>query len=205
MAVRNVARGNYNPRQTVTDRDAVGIRGRELGRRLRSAQRAAGLDGIALARVLGVTESRVSRMMNGIIHPTVADAAALLAFCGVVGDERDQILDLCHPRHEAHVLRLSDGPQWDAFLYHARDAVRWTEYQPLVVPWLAQTEPYREACWSSPDPQLWAGKRDYKGASELWADKDWVELLVHEWALRTQVGARGLWPSRSMGCCSCRE
>lgn len=199
MSAKNVARGHYNPRQPVPDRDTVGIHGRELGRRLRAAQRAAGLDGIALARALGINESRVSRMMNGIICPTVADAAVLLACCGVVGHERDQILDLCHPRHAEHVLRLSDGPQWDAFFYYARDAVRLVEYQPLMVPWLAQTEPYREVCWSSPDPHLCAGKRDHESASALWADKDWVELLVHEWALRTLVGVRACWPEQLHG------
>jgi hypothetical protein len=199
MGARNVARGQYNRRQPVTDRDAVGIHGRELGRRLRAAQRAAGLDGIALARALGVTETKVSRMMNGVIHVGVADAAALLAFCGVVGEERDQILDLCHPRHDAGILRLSDGTQSDAYLYHGRDAVRLIEYQPLVIPWLAQTESYREACWSSPDRQMWVGKLDHDGAAALWADKDWVELLVHEWALRTLIGARALWPAQVHG------
>jgi hypothetical protein len=138
-------------------------------------------------------------MMTGVVRPGVADAAALLAFCGVVGDERDQILDLCHPSHDASVLRLSDGTQSDAFLYYARDAVRLIEYQPLVIPWLAQTEPYRTACWSSTDGRMWPGKLDDDSVAALWAEKDWVELLVHEWALRTLVGARALWPEQVHG------
>ena len=138
-------------------------------------------------------------MMTGVILPSVADAAALLAFCGVIGEERNQILDLCHPRPDAGVLRLSDGAQADAYLYHASEAVRLIEYQPLVIPWLAQTEPYRKACWSSLDRQMWPGKLGHDGAAEVWTHKDWVELLVHEWALRTLVGARALWPEQLHG------
>lgn len=142
------------------------------------------------------TPTKVSRMMTGVLRPTLADAAALLAICGVVGDERDHILDLCHPRHDGDALRLSDGTQWDAFLYYAQDAVRMVEYQPLMIPWIAQTKSYRETCWSSSAPQQWPGKFDHDGAATLWLDKASVELLVDEAALRILVGPARVGPSR---------
>jgi transcriptional regulator with XRE-family HTH domain len=186
--------GCESPGYKVTDRRMVPIHGRELGRRLRAVQREAGLDGIQLSRMLNVSESRVSRLTNGLIFPSVADVAELLAVCGVFGEGRDQILDLVHPRHDGDVVRISDGTQWEAFLYHASSAAEWVEYQPLMIPWLVQTEDYVHAYWTSSqlDDQsgLSKSKLDHGPAVALRSGLGKIELLVHEWALRAPVASR---------------
>jgi hypothetical protein len=188
-----VAQGRPGLRHTAVNRFAAGIHGREVGRRLRAIQRTAGLDGITLATALGTSESLISRMMNGIYQASMVEVAAVLAVCGVVGQERDQILDLCHPRHDGGVLRLSDGTQWDAYLYHLGEADRLVEYQPLTVPSLVQTEDYAQAWCSPPVPKPWATTDDdlattRVAATELRSGLDRVELLVHEFALWAPVG-----------------
>jgi hypothetical protein len=170
------------------------IHGRELGRRLRAAQRAAGIDGVQLATQLDKSEAWVSRMTGGMHFPSVADVASMLAVCGVVGEERDQILDLAHPRHDGDVVRISDGSQWDAFLYHAGDAAEWSEYAPLMIPWLAQSKDYLHAYWTRSQFHdqhgLWRAKLRHGQATRLKADLDKIELLVHEVALRALVATR---------------
>lgn len=173
------------------------IHGRELGRRLRQAQAAAGMDGVALANALGVSPSTLSKIMNGSFVPTATEAAALLALCKVNGKARDRILDLCHPRHDTGILRLTDGAQWDALLFYTGEAAQLIEYEPLMIPWLVQTEDYITALLSPPD-----GKEDHPVTTSM--DKPsvktraalrnlrprlaWVELIVHEWALRAPIG-----------------
>ena len=173
------------------------IHGRELARRLRRAQKVAGLDGVTLARALGISESRLSRIMHGGVVPSLAEAAAVLAVCGVAGETRDRVLDLCHPRHDRGILRLSNDAQWDALCFHAAEASRMIEYQPMVVPWLAQTEGYSRA-WFAPSVekagQLVTVSMDSPSPAarsalrELLPELNSVELIIHERALRAPVG-----------------
>jgi transcriptional regulator with XRE-family HTH domain len=172
-----------------TSKDNVPIHGRELGRRLRAAQKAARLTGLELSRAIGASNAKVSRILTGVSEPNLANAAAILALCRIVGTERDEILDLCHPRHDSAVLRLSDGTQWDAFLYHARQAIRLIEYQPLVIPWLVQDQAYNGAYHTVPDQQRrpWSQKLNHGPAIDLLAGLERTELLVHEFALRAPI------------------
>lgn len=174
-------------------RDAP-IHGRELGRRLRAAQRAAGLDGVQVAKRLDRSEAWVSRMTSGMFFPSVADVASMLTVCGVVGEERDQILDLAHPRHDGDVVRISDGSQWDAFVYHASEAAEWIEYPPLMIPWLVQTDDYLHAYWTRSQFHdqhgLWRAKLRHGPAARLKSGLRKIEYLVHEVALRALVASR---------------
>ena len=192
---RDAPVGCESPSYHVRQQRIAPIHGRELGRRLRAAQHAAGLDGVQLAKRLDRSEPWISRMTSGMFFPSVADVASMLAVCGVVGDERDRILDLAHPRHDGDVVRISDGSQWDALLYHASEAVEWVEYSPLMIPWLAQSTDYVHAYWAQcqfHDRQgLWGGKVRPGAAVRLRADLGRIELVVHEVALRVLVAARG--------------
>lgn len=173
------------------------IHGRELARRLRRAQKVAELDGVTLARALGISESRLSRIMHGGVVPSLAEAAAVLALCGVAGETRDRVLDLCHPRHDRGILRLSNDAQWEALCFHAAEAIRVIEYQPMLIPWLAQTEGYSRAWFAPPVTkvgQLVTASMDSPSPAarsalrELLPEMKSVELIIHERALRAPVG-----------------
>ncbi len=175
------------------NRYGVGIRGRELGRRLREHQKATGLTGLTIARTLGVTPSEVSRMMNGLYDAAPTDVAVILAMCGVIGQERDEILELCQTRHNAGVMRMRDGAQRKALLHYAGQADLLVEYQPLMIPLLAQTEEYLQQRILASLPASWAMPAEddpvavHQAATHLLDEVDRVELLVHEWALRAPV------------------
>ncbi|HEY2701446.1 MAG TPA: helix-turn-helix transcriptional regulator [Pseudonocardiaceae bacterium] len=173
------------------------IHSRELARRLRRAQTVAGLDGITLARALELSETKLSRIMNGVVVPSLAEAAAVMALCGVAGQARDRVLDLCHPRHDRGILRLSNDTQWEALGFHAAEASRVIEYQPMLIPWLAQTESYSRAWFAPPMEkagQLVTASMDTPSPAarsalrELLAAMNDVELIIHERALRAPVG-----------------
>ena len=62
-----------------------------------------------------------------------------------------------------------------------------------MIPWLAQTDEYAPVYWLPPNrPGPWTAKLNRGDAIELPAGLDQVELLVHEWALRTPVGTQSV-------------
>ena len=167
------------------------VRSRELGRRLRHVKDEADLTGKALARMMGMQESRLSKILGGIVVPTQAEVAALLAHCGVTDVRRDQILDICDVRHDQSVLRLVGSEQWDAYAAYAVGATRLTEYQPTCIPALAQTANYTDAylasLWDWPDERDEVGQA-LRRTAEI-EDLTSAEIIVHEWCLRTSVGS----------------
>jgi transcriptional regulator with XRE-family HTH domain len=200
----DLAFGYQGRRRAPRNGEKVTIQGRELGRRLREAQLAARLDGTVLSRALGLSPTVVSRVMTGKLVPSLVEAAGLLALCKVSGAERDRILDLCHPRHDMGALRLSDGAQWEAFLHHADEAFRLIEYQPTVIPWLAQTKDYAEATLNATTTMAVSATGVMLSPPRTRLDSDPVaarqratllptrlektELVIHEWALRAPIG-----------------
>jgi transcriptional regulator with XRE-family HTH domain len=161
------------------------IRGREIGRLLRQAQERASITGEHLAATINVSPATMSRILLGRVVPGQVEVAALLTACGVSGETFQQVTDLCHPRHELGSLWLGIAEQWSAYLAHAAGAERLIEYQPSMVPWLAQTPDYTSAL-----PKVVTGSLLDRGkAIELLALPR-VELLLTEWALRTEVGDR---------------
>jgi len=162
------------------------VRRRELGRRLRSALERAGIDGRRLASVLGWSETRVSRMLNGRVRSRDVDVASFLAICGVVGAERDQMFELCDVHQDEGLLRLPKGEHWSAYLAHASGATRLTDYQPLMIPWMVQTPDYTRALLPAPS------EVETRRAAVTLLGQPRVDLLLHEWALRTPVHSAAL-------------
>ena len=72
----------------------ITLHGFALGRELRKTVITAGFTQAMLAAKLGMSESRVSRMMTGRHPVTVEDTAAILAVCGVNDERRELLLSL---------------------------------------------------------------------------------------------------------------
>src|SRR5437879_1564760 len=86
----------YVKRQPVplAESQPVTLHGFALGRELRKAIIAADFTQAVLAAKLGISESRLSRMMTGRHPVTVEDTAGLLAVCGVKDQRREFLLNL---------------------------------------------------------------------------------------------------------------
>lgn len=118
------------------------VRSRELGNSLRLAMERANFSGKRIAELLGWSESRVSRFLTGRLGATEVEVAAMLALCGVVGDQREQLLRLTREQGALGWLQLE---QSRTLADHQRKALRITDFHSAFVPYLLQTESYGRA------------------------------------------------------------
>ncbi|MPZ85660.1 MAG: helix-turn-helix domain-containing protein [Actinophytocola sp.] len=124
------------------------VRSRELGLRLSTAMRAAGFSANEIARKLGWSPSRVSRLLSGKRGVRLIDIAAFLAVCDIIGDERGAVLEIAE--HAWETLwwqqcgsRLPERSHTLSFLEDTSSAMIHTGYG--MVPALLQTESYMRA------------------------------------------------------------
>ncbi|WP_137813796.1 helix-turn-helix domain-containing protein [Gandjariella thermophila] len=124
------------------------VRARELGAALRRAMNEAGFDNRTVARRLGWSDTKVSLMLSGERSTPVEDVSAVLAICGVKGEERKRLLRLCREakqvgwwqRHGSHLPK-----ELRTFIDHESAAVAIHSFQPQLVPGLLQTADYMRA------------------------------------------------------------
>lgn len=163
------------------------VRGRELGRRLLAAQVRAGYNGSELARRLQSTPSTISRTMSGRRTVDELEVATILGVCGVVGHERDELLALCRP-HQDSALRLAVDQAWDVYLAQAAEAAWLVEFQLTMMPWLAQTPEYTHGLFADTlECDALLAHIDARRQTVPLLRTPRIEVLLHEWALRTPV------------------
>jgi transcriptional regulator with XRE-family HTH domain len=123
-------------------------RTRELGAELRRVREAARYTGTELARKLGWSPSKVSRMETGDRTTTDVEVAAFGAFCGAVGNERHRLLFLAQKgddNHWLHVRGESIADELRSVIALETTAQIIIYYEPIVIPGLVQTEDYARA------------------------------------------------------------
>lgn len=123
-------------------------RSREVGEELRKRRKNAGLTGTELARRLGWSLSKVSRIESGLIGVSEVDAAIYLVACGVLQDELEELLALVRENDTRTWLqergtRLPD--ELRTLVYHEATAATIASYESMLVPGLLQTEAYARA------------------------------------------------------------
>jgi transcriptional regulator with XRE-family HTH domain len=131
--------------------DKITAHGRELGAELRRRREAAGYNGLALAKRLGWSTTKVSRVETGARLISEVDIAIYLASCGVPRDEMDPILDLAreagHDHHlKSHGEKLPD--ELRTLIFHETTAAAIDSCELVFVPGLLQTEDYARALFT---------------------------------------------------------
>lgn len=125
------------------------VRSRRLGAALKRFRQAAKLDQPQAADVLGVHQTRVSRIESGHVNARIIEIRALLAAYGVDDPEvRNKLEDLAKRskrrgwwlEHAAHLR-----PDYLDYIALEDDATYIREWQPVLVPGLLQTPAYTEA------------------------------------------------------------
>src|SRR5437660_5117240 len=71
------------------------VRSRELGEGLRRAMEYAGFNQSTIARRLGWSQGRVSRLLAGKRGGNGFDVAAFVAVCGISNEEKERLMALC--------------------------------------------------------------------------------------------------------------
>jgi transcriptional regulator with XRE-family HTH domain len=173
------------------------MRSRELGEALRQAMERAGLNGREVARLLGWSPGWVSRLLSGKRNVTELDVSAFLGACRVRGKERDRLLELCRDtgtpgwflQYGARVPK-----QVRVLVDHENRATEITDFQPIVIPGLLQTEHYARALIEGADT-LAAHEVKERVVARLARQKLLTErsaprftFFIHEFVLRLPVG-----------------
>jgi hypothetical protein len=172
------------------------VRSRELGEGLRRAMEGGGFHASGLARVLGWSPSRVSRILSGKRGGSSHDVAAFMAVCGVRGDERERLM----------ALSVDHGPGWHVHHHpalprrlrtlvdHENSALNIAGYHGGAIPDLLQTRAYATAVLEAdPNALSWdiADRVAVTMERQRIFDKDDApncSFFVHEFVLHLPVG-----------------
>ena len=175
------------------------IRGRELGDALRLAMEQVGLNGKRTARMLGWSESRVSRMLTGRLAATQDDLSALLAVLGVKGPQRARLMRLNLEQNTPGWLQQHDSrlpEQLKTLVDHENKATGITDFQAMVIPGLLQTGDYAQALLERsaviPTQEIQTRVATRLGRQSLFSNdrRPTFTFYIHEFVLRLPVGSR---------------
>ncbi|HEX4725529.1 MAG TPA: helix-turn-helix transcriptional regulator [Pseudonocardiaceae bacterium] len=175
------------------------IRSRELGDALRLAMEQVGLNGKRTARMLGWSESRVSRILMGRLAATQDDLSALLAVLMVKGHDREHLMRLNQELGKAGWLQQHSSrvpEELKTLVAHENKAVAIHDFEALVIPGLLQTGDYAQALLERsgtvPPSEIQTRVATRLGRKSLFS-KDYrpnFTFYIHEFALRLPVGGR---------------
>jgi transcriptional regulator with XRE-family HTH domain len=132
----------------MTDNPNPSVRSRQVSNQLRELREAAGLTGAEVAKVLGMSASKVSRIETGNRMLSVDVVAALLGLYRVPERQREQILDQVRKSTERgwwESQGLGLPELWKALINFEARATRVQNYEALFVPGLLQTDEYTSA------------------------------------------------------------
>src|SRR5689334_20858746 len=117
------------------------VRSRTVAAELRTLRERSGLSCADVARTLGVSPSKISRIETGNSGLQPDDVAALLGFYQVPAPKRQELLDLLRRGDQKGWWERQAGlPQlWRALIDFENKATRIQNYEPLIVPGLLQT------------------------------------------------------------------
>lgn len=135
-------------------RQSEALRQLGLGVQLRSLREKAGMTTRSVASALGISRSSVSRTERGLRAPGREEVVALCALFGVIGDEKEALLDRVGESGEASAwLALGAGmrEQLASLLVLEREAAKITCLELSLFPGLAQTPDYSRLIMSMID------------------------------------------------------
>jgi transcriptional regulator with XRE-family HTH domain len=132
----------------MTDNPNPSVRSRQVANQLRKLREDLGITGAEVAKQLGMSPSKISRIETGHRMLTVDVVAALLGHYKVPEREREQILDLVRKSTERGWWEnrgLGLPELWTALMNFENRTTRIQNYEALVIPGLLQTAEYTGA------------------------------------------------------------
>lgn len=177
------------------------VRSRELGEGLRRAMEYAGFNGSSIARRLGWSQGRVSRLLGGKRGGSGYDVAAFVAVCGIPNDEKDRLMALSID-HDKPGWFVQHGPvipeQVLTLIDLETKATTMGAYQSVLLPGLLHTGGYARAVMAA-SANLPAEEIEDRVQARLArqsvlsrARPPKCTFFVHEFALRTPIGGPGV-------------
>lgn len=124
------------------------VRNNLVGEELRRYRKAAGLTLADACPHIGLDQSQLSRLENGMRPPRCEDVAGLLAVYGVQGAERRQLIELTRVADQPGFLHRNStslAQRVAALKILESRAIRLINFESSLVPGLLQTVPYIQA------------------------------------------------------------
>ncbi len=177
------------------------VRSRTVAAELRTLREARGLSCADVAKTLGVSASKISRIETGNSGLQLDDVSALLGFYQVPASKRNELLNLLRRGDQKGWWERQAGlPQlWRALIDFENKATRIQVYHPLMIPGLLQTGEYCEAMIRATDDTLSDAELDNLVASRMARQTVLTRstapqylAVIHEVALRMPVGGPGV-------------
>lgn len=185
----------------------IGPKRKRLATRLRELRAVEHASGSALAKKLGWIQSRVSKLETGVQLPTAEDLDAWTAATGAGGEARAELTELLAA---ARLEYRSWQDAWqrpgaiatgqDEIAAEESAATRIAEFQPALVPGLAQTPAYARELLSAPAGPvvLGAGPEEIEALvaarmrrqQVLYTPGKRIQIVMGEAALHTWFGSR---------------
>ncbi|GAA4848365.1 helix-turn-helix transcriptional regulator [Saccharopolyspora rosea] len=129
-------------------RTGVPVRVRRVSSELRELRLRSGLAAEEVARSLGMSMSKLSRMETGQRGLYPDDVAALLGLYRVPAERREELLALVRNGANRNWWQVQDGrlpAMWEDLIRFEKEAVAIHNYETMVVPGLLQTSEYAAA------------------------------------------------------------
>ncbi len=172
-------------------------RTRELGIALRGIREDADLTGDELAKMLGWSPSKVSRLEHGKRLPSEVDIALYVASCGVLREKLEEVLELARATDRGywvrpHNERLPD--ELHSLTVQENIATAISTYNPIFIPGLLQTKDYADTLFRRagliPEDGIDLRVHTRMRRQRVLAKYDAPRFVccIHEHALRTMVG-----------------
>jgi transcriptional regulator with XRE-family HTH domain len=177
------------------------VRSRTVAAELRRLRERRGLSCAEVAKTLGVSASKISRIETGNSGMQVEDVAALLDFYQVPDSKREELLDLLRRGNQKGWWERQAGlPHlWRTLIDFENKATRIHNYEYAIVPGLLQTAEYGAAMIRATDATLSDAELDNLVASRMArqtlltrASAPQFLATVHEVALRMPAGGPGV-------------
>jgi transcriptional regulator with XRE-family HTH domain len=124
------------------------VRRKRLGIELRRLREQVGLTCEEVGQRLDCSGTRISRMETGRISVRPGDVRELLEIYGVTGTEADALVQLAREARQKgwwHTYGRVLPPWFEAYVGLEAAAIRFRDFQSMVVPGLLQTEDYARA------------------------------------------------------------
>lgn len=175
------------------------VRSRTVANELRKLREERELSCAEVAKMLGVSVSKISRIETGISGLQSDDVATLLGFYKVPPAKRNELLELLRRGDQKGWWERQAGlPKlWRAVIDYENKATRIQSYQALIIPGLLQTGEYCEAMLRGSDDTLTDAELDNLVATRMAratvltrSTAPQYLAVIHEAALRMLIGGR---------------
>src|SRR6266498_1457207 len=185
----------------VAGKPGTSVRQRRVSAELRALRQARNLTCEQVARALGCSIAKISRMETGIRGLYPDDVAAVLGYLQAPAKLREELLALVRDGHKPNWIQVGGKlpTAWKDLIKFEDQAIALYNYEPLVVPGLLQTGDYALAVIHAgnrelTDPEVHQLVRARMGRQAILSrfNAPTLSVIVDEMVLRRPIGEPGV-------------